>query len=54
MKTVISVRFKASGKAYYFDPTGFDVKEGDYVVVETARGVECGEATSASPPTSWR
>ena len=43
MKTVISVRFKASGKAYYFDPTGFDVKEGDYVVVETARGVECGE-----------
>ena len=43
MKKVISVRFKASGKAYYFDPTGFDVKEGDYVVVETARGVECGE-----------
>ena len=43
MKKIISVRFKASGKAYYFDPTGFDVKEGDYVVVETARGVECGE-----------
>lgn len=43
MKKVISVRFKASGKAYYFDPTGFDVKEGDYVVVETARGTECGE-----------
>ena len=37
MKKIISVRFKASGKAYYFDPTGFDVKEGDYVVVETAR-----------------
>ena len=46
MKTVISVRFKASGKAYYFDPTGFDVKEGDYVVVETARGVECGEVVA--------
>ena len=43
MKKIISVRFKASGKAYYFDPTGFDVKEGDYVVVETARGTECGE-----------
>ena len=43
MKKVISVRFKASGKAYYFDPTGFDVKEGDYVVVQTARGTECGE-----------
>ena len=46
MKKVISVRFKASGKAYYFDPTGFDVKEGDYVVVETARGTECGEVVS--------
>ena len=43
MKKVISVRFKASGKAYYFDPTGFDVSEGDYVVVQTARGTECGE-----------
>ena len=46
MKKVISVRFKASGKAYYFDPTGFEVKEGDYVVVQTARGVECGEMVS--------
>ena len=46
MKKIISVRFKASGKAYYFDPTGFDVKEGDYVVVETARGVECGEVVA--------
>ena len=46
MKKVISVRFKANGKAYYFDPTGFDVKEGDYVVVETARGTECGEVVA--------
>ena len=46
MKKVISVRFKASGKADYFDPTGFDVKEGDYVVVETARGTECGEVVA--------
>ena len=46
MKKVISVCFKASGKAYYFDPTGFDVKEGDYVVVETARGTECGEVVA--------
>ena len=46
MKKVISVRFKASGKAYYFDPTGFDVKEGDYVVVQTARGTECGEVVA--------
>ena len=46
MKKVISVRFKAGGKAYYFDPTGFDVKQGDHVVVETARGTECGEVVA--------
>ncbi|HJA25003.1 MAG TPA: stage 0 sporulation family protein [Candidatus Fournierella merdigallinarum] len=46
MKTVISVRFKAGGKAYYFDPAGFEVKQGDHVVVQTARGVECGEVVA--------
>ena len=46
MKTIVSVRFKPGGKAYYFDPSGFAVKEGDYVVVETARGTECGEVVT--------
>ncbi len=46
MKTVVSVRFKPSGKAYYFDPCGFDIKTGDYVVVETTRGTECGEVVA--------
>ena len=45
MKTVISVRFRPEGKAYDFDPAGYEVKEGDYVVVGTARGVECGQVT---------
>lgn len=43
MKKVISVRFKDNGKTYYFDPADTPIKTGDYVIVETARGVECGE-----------
>ncbi len=44
MLKIIGVRFKSVGKIYYFDPGKFEVKEGDRVIVETARGVECGEA----------
>ena len=43
MTEVIGVRFKKVGKVYYFDPNGIQVREGDYVIVETARGIECGE-----------
>lgn len=40
---VVGVRFKDVGKVYYFDPNGNDLKKGEKVIVETARGVECGE-----------
>ena len=43
MVTVIGVRFKKAGKIYYFNPSDLDIKKGDFVVVETARGVEFGE-----------
>ena len=43
MITVIGVRFKRVGKVYYFDPCGVTVRRGQHVIVETARGVECGE-----------
>ena len=43
MAEVIGVRFKDVGKVYYFDPDGTALKKGDRVIVETARGVECGE-----------
>lgn len=43
MKKVIGVRFKKVGKIYYFDPNGEQLELREYVVVETARGVECGE-----------
>ena len=42
MTRVIGVRFRNVGKIYYFDPKGFDIKAGDHVIVETARGVEYG------------
>ena len=45
MATVIGVRFKNVGKMYYFDPGSAQLKKGDRVIVETARGVECGEVT---------
>ncbi|MEE0801580.1 MAG: stage 0 sporulation family protein [Gemmiger sp.] len=44
---VISVKFKESGRSYYFDPQELAVREGDHVIVETARGVECGEVVRA-------
>ncbi len=42
MTTVIGVRFKDGGKVYYFDPKQLSPKSGSYVIVETARGIECG------------
>ncbi len=43
MFEVVGVRFKKAGKIYYFDPGEYDVKQGDHVIVETARGVEYGQ-----------
>ena len=42
MIKVVGVRFKTGGKVYFFDPQEFDIKKGDYVIVDTARGLECG------------
>src|SRR5699024_1601744 len=37
---VVSVRFRGGAKNYYFDPNGLTIQPGDYVVVETAQGME--------------
>ena len=42
MIKVIGVRFRNAGKIYYFDPVNLEVKAGDHVIVETARGIEYG------------
>ena len=43
MTTVIGVRFRSVGKIYYFAPKDLDIKAGEHVIVETARGVEYGK-----------
>lgn len=43
MTKVVGVRFKKAGKIYYFSPDNIDIKLEDFVIVETARGIEFGE-----------
>ena len=46
MVEVIGVRFRTAGKIYFFNPKEFQVKSGDHVIVETARGIEFGSVVS--------
>lgn len=48
MTEIIGVRFKSMGKTYYFSPQGIKTEAGDKVIVETARGVECGDVVMGS------
>ncbi len=48
MCNVVGVRFKEVGKIYFFDPGEDTYKTGEMVIVETARGVECGEIASGN------
>ncbi len=43
MPTVVGITFKSAGKVYYFDPQDILLSFGDYVIVETARGIEQGQ-----------
>lgn len=43
MVTVVGIRFKKAGKIYYFSPDKLNIKKGDSVIVETARGIEFGK-----------
>ena len=46
MALVISIRFRENGKIYDFAAGDYRPMVGDFVVVETARGVECGEVAT--------
>ncbi len=48
MAEIIGVRFKEGGKIYYFDPDGKNYPKGEKVIVETVRGMECGEVAVAN------
>ena len=43
MIEVVGIRFKSTGKVYYFEPNGKKFRRGEYAIVETARGLEYGE-----------
>lgn len=43
MQEIVGIRFKKTGKIYFFDSKGIKLKKGDSAVVETARGIELGE-----------
>lgn len=46
MAEVVGVRFKENGKIYYFDPNSKVLLKGEKVIVETVRGMECGEVAT--------
>ena len=48
MPKVIPVKFRTSSKAYYFDPLDIEFRDGDGIIVETARGVEYGTAVGTN------
>ena len=43
MQEIVGIRFKKIGKIYFFDSQGIELKKGQSVIVETARGIELGE-----------
>ncbi len=43
MAEIVGIKHKEDGKVYYFDPDGNIFKKGDFAIVETVRGMECGE-----------
>lgn len=51
MAITVGVRFRSSGKVYDFDPRGLTLLPGELVVVETARGIECGEVVRVNRET---
>jgi cell fate regulator YaaT (PSP1 superfamily) len=45
--TIVGIRFRPAGRIYYFDPRGASYTTGQYVIVETVRGIEAGRVVIA-------
>lgn len=43
MKNVVAVSFKENGKYYFFNGNNLKIKDGDFVVVTTERGLQLGK-----------
>ncbi len=48
MIETVGIRFKEGGKIYDFDADGKNFNKGDFAMVETVRGIECGEVAKAN------
>jgi cell fate regulator YaaT (PSP1 superfamily) len=48
MVIVVGIRFRPAGRIYYFDPVNLTFTNGQYIIVETARGVEAGRVVIAA------
>lgn len=48
MTEIIGVRFKSGGKLYYFNPQGVQVEQGQYVIIETSKGIEFAECVQSN------
>jgi cell fate regulator YaaT (PSP1 superfamily) len=46
-RLVVGVRFRPAGRIYYYAPGGFDLRTGQWVIVESGKGVECGRVVIA-------
>ena len=46
--TVVGIRFRPAGRIYYFDPVNLTFTNGQYIIVETARGLEAGRVVIAA------
>ena len=51
---VVDIQFRPGQKVYYFDPAGHDVKTGDHVIIDTARGPEFGVCAGGNHPISTK
>lgn len=52
MIETVGIRFKDGGKIYDFDADGISFNKGDYAIVETVRGMECGLVAKANHGTN--
>ena len=52
MIETVGIRFKDGGKIYDFDADGKNFEKGDYAIVETVRGMECGLVAKANHKTN--
>jgi len=45
---VVDIQFRPGQKIYFFDPAGITCKEGDHIIIDTARGPEYGICTGGN------